>query len=58
MVRRHIDQMIRTRNLKVRDERVEAGVLIKTQKRKNVSVERKHGECQWKAKGECSKGDA
>ena len=50
MVRRHIDQMIRTRIFKVRNERIETGVLVRTQKGKNVSVERKQGECnQWKA---------
>ena len=59
MVRRHIDQMIRTRNIKVRNERIETGVLFKTQTGKNVSVEERIGGCcQWKAKGQCSKGDA
>ena len=29
MVRRHIDQMIRTRNFKPRNERIETGVLVK-----------------------------
>ena len=54
-----IDQMIRTRNFKVRDERVVTGVLVETPKGKNVGVERRRGECyQWKAKGQCSKGDA
>ena len=52
MVRRHTDQMIRTRTFKVRNERIETGVLVKTQKGKNVNVERKTGACyQWKAKG-------
>ena len=36
MVRRHKDEINRTRNFKVRKERVETVVLIKTQKRKNV----------------------
>ena len=32
---------------------------LKTQKGKNVSVDTRQGEChQWKAKGQCSKGDA
>ena len=36
---------------KVRNERIETGVLVKTQQGKNVSAERKSGECcQWKAK--------
>ena len=48
-----------TRNLKVRNERIETGVWVKTPKGKIVSVDMKSGECyQWKAKGQCSKGDA
>ena len=51
IVRRDIDQMIRTRNFKVRNERIETGVLVKNQKKENVSNERKPGECyRWKAK--------
>ena len=46
LVRRHTDHMIRTRNFKVRNERVETGV-VKSQKGKNVSVERKMGDYQW-----------
>ena len=45
MVRRHIDQMIRTRNFKARSERIETGVLAKSQKGRKVSVGRKLGEC-------------
>ena len=42
-----------------RNERIETGVLVKTGKEKNVSVERKQGDCyQWNAKGQCTKGDA
>ena len=44
MVRRHIDQTIRTRNFKARNERIEPGVLVKSQKGRNVSAERKMGE--------------
>ena len=34
-------------------------MLTKTQKGKNVSVERKSGDCfQWQAKGQCTRGDA
>ena len=51
MVRRHIDQMIRTRNFKVRNQRVETEVLIKTQTVKMSAL-------SWKAKGQCSQGDA
>ena len=42
---------IRTRNFKVRNERVETEVLIKTQTGKMSAL-------NWKAKGQCSKGDA
>ena len=45
MVRRYMDQMIRTRKFKVRNERVETVVLIKTRNVKDVSVERQTGEC-------------
>ena len=41
MVRRHIDEMIRTRNVRVRNERIQTGVLDKSHKRRIVSVERK-----------------
>ena len=51
MVRRHIDQMIRTRNFKVRNQRVETEVLIKIQTVKMSAL-------SWKAKGQCSQGDA
>ena len=55
----HIDQMVLSRNFKGRNERIETGVLLKTQKGKNASVERKSGECyEWQAKGRCSRGDA
>ena len=48
---RHADQKITPRNLEARNEKFETGVLLKTRKWKNVSVERTHGECyQWKAK--------
>ena len=40
--------MVRTRNCKVRNERIETGVLVKSQKGKNVSVERR-------TEGQCSK---
>ena len=41
MVRRHIDQMIRTRNFKAQNERIETGVLVNSHKGRNVSVERR-----------------
>ena len=55
---RHIDQTIRTRNFKARNERIETRVLVKSHKEK-VSVERKVGEYfQWRATRQCSKGDS
>ena len=59
MVRQHVDQTISTRNFKARNERIETGVLVKGHKGRNVSAERKVGDCfQWKANGQCSKGDS
>ena len=70
VVRRHVDQMIRKRNFKTRSERIETGVLVKSHKGRNVRAERKVGdlkvkdfsaweECyQWKANGQCSRGDS
>ena len=56
MVKQYMDQTIRTRNFKTRNERIETGVLVKSQKRRNVSVESKVGECtQWKVNGQCSR---
>ena len=51
--------MIGTRNCKARNERSETGALVKNRNGRNVSVERKVGECfEWKATGQCSKGDS
>ena len=59
MVRSQIDQMIRTRNFRARNGRIENGVLVKSQMVKAVSVERRKGECyQWKAHGQCARGDS
>ena len=59
MVRRHIVQMIRTRNFRARNERIETRMLVKSHKGKNASVERRMGEChQWKANGQRSRGDS
>ena len=33
MVRRHIDRMTRTRNFTARNDRIETGVLVKSQKK-------------------------
>ena len=57
--RRHIDEMITTRNFKARNESVETGVLVKRQRGRKVSVERKVGECkQWRGTRQCSRGDS
>ena len=56
MVRQHVDQTIR---FKAQNERIEIGVLVKSQKGRNVSADRKVGECfQWKANGQCSRGES
>ena len=48
MVKQHVDQ--------TRNARIETGVLVQRQKGRNVSAERKVGDCyQWKANGQCSK---
>ena len=49
-VKLHIDQMMRTRNFRVRSEVVERGAVTKSHKGKKAYVERKVGEC--------SKGDS
>ena len=52
-------QLMRTRNFRVRNDVVERGSVTKSQKGKKASFERKVGECfQWKAHGQCSKGDS
>ena len=59
IVRRHIDQTMRTRNFRARNEMVERGAVTKSQKGRKASVDRKVGECyQWKATGQCSRGDS
>ena len=58
-VRRHIDQTMRTRNFRARDEIVERGAVTMSQKGKNASAERKVGECfQEKASGQSAKEDS
>ena len=44
-VKLHIDQMMRTRNFRVRNEVVESGSVTKSQKGKKAKFERKVGEC-------------
>ena len=58
-VKLHIDQMMRTRNFRVRNDVVEREAVTQSQKGKKAYVERKVEECfQWKAHGQCSKGDS
>ena len=58
-VKLHLDQMMRNRNFKARNDVVVSGSVIKSQKENKAYVERKVGECfQWKAHGQCSKGDS
>ena len=59
MLRRHIDEMNRTRNVKAWNERIQTGVLGKSHKGRKVSVPRKVRECfQWQVTGQCSRGDS
>ena len=52
----HINQMMRTRNFRVRNEVVQRGAVTKSRKGKKAYVERKVGECfQWRSNGQCSK---
>ena len=58
-VRLCVDQTVRTRNFRGLNEIVERGSKSKNQKGKKAYVERKVGECfQWKANGQCSRGDS
>ena len=58
-VKLRIDQMMRTRNFRVRNEVVERGSVTTSQKGKKAIAERKVGDCfRWKAQGQCSKGDS
>ena len=58
-VKLHIDQTMRNRNFRARNDVVERGSVTKSQKRKQSIVEEKVGECfQWKAQGQCSKTDS
>ena len=57
MVKRRKDQKLRLRNFDARHEKIETGAVVKSHKGLS-GVERGKGICyQWKAKGQCSKGD-
>ena len=58
-VKLHIDQIMRNHNLKVGNDVMERGSVTKSKKGNKAYVERKVGECvQWKAHGQCAKGDS
>ena len=49
-LRRPIDQVMRTRNFRARNEVLETGKATKSHKEKQANAERSEGECcQWKA---------
>ena len=57
MVKRSIDQKLRLRNFDARNERIQTGAVV-TSRRGLSGKERGKGTCyQWKAKGQCSRGD-
>ena len=59
IVRRHVDQTMRTRNFRARNDIVERGTVTKSHKGKKANAERREGECfRWKANGQCSRGDS
>ena len=59
MERRHIDWMKRTRNFRAWNQRIEDRGIGQESQREKVSVEMRVGEwCQWKATGQCSRGDS
>ena len=60
MVMKFLVQNVRARNFEARNERTVTGTSAKNKSRgKSVSVVRKPRDfCQWKAKGNCTKGDA
>ena len=56
MVKRSIDQKLRSRNFYARNERVETAAVV-TNRSGQRGVERGQGERhQWKAEGQCSRG--
>ena len=58
-VRRHIDQVMSTRNFRARNENLERGTVIKSHNGKKANAERRVGDCyQWKAHEQCPIGDS
>ena len=57
VVKRREDQKLRSRNFDARNERIEKGAVVAS-RRGFGGLGRGEGECyQWKAKGQCSRGD-
>ena len=57
MVKRNVEQNLRSRNFEGRNERIGEGVVVENQKQQR-RVQRGQGECwQWKANGQCSNGN-
>ena len=57
-VKLHLDQMLRNRNFRARNDVVDRGSVTKSQRGNEANVERKVRErFSWKAHGQCSKGD-
>ena len=57
MVKRSIEQDLRTRNFEARNGRIESNMLVKNQREQRHVLEGQ-GDCwQWKVIGQCSKGD-
>ena len=57
MVKRSLDQKLRSRNFDARHGRIETGAVVKNRKGL-IGVEEGKGTCyQWKEKGQCSRGD-
>ena len=57
MVKRRKDQKLRSRNFDARNETIETGAAASS-RRRSRGIGRGQGVChQWKAKGQCSRGD-
>ena len=57
MAKRSIEQILRMKNFEARNGNYERNAVVKNQKTEQ-SEQRSLGDCwQWKANGQCSKGD-
>ena len=57
MVNRSIEQKLRLRNFDAQNERIETGTVVTSRRGLSGIEEGKGVRYQWKAKGQCSKGD-